>query len=100
MEGNSQDEDPDEALKRYYAKMKEKRKKQDEKKGEKKSVLGEAKSTDKEGQDMHDGNTLTTLSSSPSPLLTRTKTLHPLQREFPHHHFTLHVWVFKPSNTT
>jgi hypothetical protein len=31
MEESSQDEDPDEALKRYYAKMKEKRKKPDEK---------------------------------------------------------------------
>ncbi len=58
MEESSQDEDPEEALKRYYAKMKEKRKKQDEKKGEKKSVLGKAKSTDKEGQDMHEDNTL------------------------------------------
>jgi hypothetical protein len=58
MEESSQDEDPDEALKRYYAKMREKRKKQDEKKGGKQSVLGEAKSTDKEGQDMHEGNTL------------------------------------------
>jgi hypothetical protein len=38
--------------------MKEKRKKNDEKKGGKKSVLGEAKSADKDGQDMHEGNTL------------------------------------------
>jgi hypothetical protein len=58
MEGNSQDEDPDEALKEYYAKQKEKRKKQDEKVRGKKIVLGEAKSADKDGQDMHEGNTL------------------------------------------
>ncbi len=58
MKGNSQDEDPDEALKEYYAKQKEKRKKLDEKMRGKKGVLGEAKSADKEEQDMHEGNTL------------------------------------------
>ena len=58
MEGNSQDEDPDEALKKYYAMMKEKRKKKDEKMGGKKSVLGEAMGADQDEQDMHEGNTL------------------------------------------
>jgi hypothetical protein len=58
MEESSQDEDPDEALRKYYAKMREKKKKREEKKGGKKSVSGEAESTDKEWQDMHEGNTL------------------------------------------
>jgi hypothetical protein len=58
MEESSQDEDPDEALRKYYAKMRERNKKQEEKRKGKKSVLGEAESTDKEGQDMHGGNSL------------------------------------------
>ena len=58
MEGNSQDEDPDEALKKYYVMMKEKRKKKDEKMGGKKSVLGEAMGADQDEQDMHEGSTL------------------------------------------
>ena len=58
MEGNSQDDGTDEALKEYYARQKEKRKKYDERKGGKKSVLGEDKDADKDGQDMHEGNTL------------------------------------------
>ena len=58
MEGNSWDDGTDEALKEYYARQKEKRKKYDEKKGGKKSVLGEDKNADKDGQDMHEGNTL------------------------------------------
>jgi hypothetical protein len=88
MEGSSQEEDPDEALNKYYAMMKQKRKKHNEKMGGKKSVLGEAKSTDKDGQDMHEGNTLdhtklitltsagedkrtsSTLEETPSPLYT------------------------------
>ena len=57
MEGNSQDDGTDEALKEYYARQKEKRKKYDERKGGKKSVLGEDKNADKDGQDMHEGNT-------------------------------------------
>ena len=100
MEGNSQDEDPDEALKEYYAKQKEKRKKYDEKKGGKKSVLGEAKSADKDGQDMHEGNTLDhtklfTLTSAGEDKHTSSNL-----EGIPPHHFTLHVWGFKPLNTT
>jgi hypothetical protein len=59
MEESSQDEDPDEALRGYYAKMRERNKKREEKKKRgKRSVSGEAESADKEGQDMHEGNTL------------------------------------------
>jgi hypothetical protein len=68
MEEDSQDED--DTLRNYYAKRKEKKKKREKKKGDRSSVcLGEAESTDNEGQDMHEGSTLdhtklTTLTSA------------------------------------
>jgi hypothetical protein len=67
MEGDSQEED--DTLRNYWTKKKEKKKKREKKKGERRSVSGEAESTDNEGQDMHEGNTLdhaklTTLTSA------------------------------------
>jgi hypothetical protein len=69
MEGGSQDEDS--SLRDYWTKKREKKKKRKERKkeGDRRSVSGETESTDHEGQDMHEGNTLdstklTTLTSA------------------------------------
>jgi hypothetical protein len=67
MEGDRQEED--DILRNYYILKKERKKKREKKKGDRRSVSGEAESTDNEGQDMHEGNTLdhtklTTLTSA------------------------------------